>query len=165
MLFNSIEFAIFLPVVFLLYWGVFNKKSVTVRNIFLLVCSYSFYAFWNWKFLGLIFISSLTDFIVGGRIHGCGNPKKRKLLLVVSLTVSLGILCFFKYADFFIDSFAAAFTLFGAHPEVSHLNIILPVGISFYTFQTISYSMDVYRGKTEPTRDPIAFFAFISFFP
>lgn len=165
MLFNSIEFAIFLPVVFLLYWTVFNKKSVMVRNIFLLVCSYSFYAFWNWKFLGLIFISSLTDFIIGGKIFGCENQKKRKLLLAVSLFVNLGILCFFKYANFFIESFADMFTLFGAHFQAQHLSIILPVGISFYTFQTISYSIDIYRRKMEPTKDPIAFFAFISFFP
>ena len=164
MLFNSIEFAIFLPIVFLLYWFVF-KKDLKAQNFFILTASYIFYGWWDWRFLSLIFFSSIIDYIVGIKLGKTEKPGLRKLYLLTSISVNLGFLGFFKYFNFFSESFADAFTLFGTSIEPSRLNIILPVGISFYTFQTLSYSIDVYRKKLEPTKDIVAFFAFVSFFP
>ena len=164
MLFNSIEFAIFLPIVFILYWFVANK-SLKLQNILLLVSSYVFYGWWDLRFLSLIIFSSFVDYYVGLSLGKTEVPNKRKILLWTSIIVNLGFLGFFKYYNFFAESFADAFTLFGSHLETSRLNIILPVGISFYTFQTLSYSIDVYKRKLEPTNDIVAFFAFVSFFP
>ena len=164
MLFNSIEFAIFLPIVFLLYWFVF-KKDLKAQNFFILTASYIFYGWWDWRFLSLIFFSSIVDYIVGIKLGKTEKPGLRKFYLLTSISVNLGFLGFFKYFNFFSESFADAFTLFGTSIEPSRLNIILPVGISFYTFQTLSYSIDVYRKKLEPTKDVVAFFAFVSFFP
>lgn len=164
MLFNSIEFAFFLPVAFLLYWFVFNKKIKT-QNFYLLIISYVFYGWWDWRFLSLIAFSSSVDFFVAKALNRQTDLTKRKLLLSTSLIVNLGLLGFFKYYDFFVDSFVSAYTLFGQTLEVDRLNIILPVGISFYTFQTLSYSVDIYRRKLKPEHDPVAFFAFVSFFP
>jgi D-alanyl-lipoteichoic acid acyltransferase DltB (MBOAT superfamily) len=164
MLFNSIEFAIFLPVVFLLYWFVVNR-NLKVQNFLLLAASYVFYGWWDWRFLSLIIFSSLVDYIIGLQLHKTDVRKKRRLLLTISILTNLGFLGFFKYYNFFIESFVDAVTLFGYHPTPNTLNIILPVGISFYTFQTLSYTIDVYRRKMEPTRDAMAFFAFVSFFP
>ena len=163
MLFNSIDFVVFFPVVFILYW-VFSKK-LAARNIFILVTSYVFYGWWDWRFLSLIVISSFIDFYVGKKLGTEQDDKKRKYLLYLSLAVNLGFLLYFKYFNFFIDSFNSAFTLFGKELEISTLNIILPVGISFYTFQTLSYSIDVYKRKLEPTNNIISFFAFVAFFP
>ena len=167
MLFNSIDFAIFLPVVAILYWTVFNKTGVRLRNAFLLACSYFFYGMWDWRFLGLLIFSSVVDYTLGRMIAKVpdGNKSRRKALLAVSLVVNLGILGFFKYANFFIDSVAGLLTFFGAELSVTTLNIILPVGISFYTFQSLSYIIDVYRKKVEPSKDIVAFLTFISFFP
>ncbi len=167
MLFNSIDFAIFLPVVVLLYWTVFNKLSVKARNLFLLFCSYFFYGMWDWRFLCLIVLSCSVDYTLGLLIGETdeGKSARRKFLLIVSLAVNLGILGFFKYANFFIDSLIGSVKLFGADLPEWSLNIILPVGISFYTFQSLSYIIDVYNKKIEPTKDVIAFFTFISFFP
>jgi alginate O-acetyltransferase complex protein AlgI len=164
MLFNSIDFAIFLPIVFILYWFVVNK-NVKIQNFLILTASYVFYGWWNWKFLSLIFFSSIVDYSVGLGLANQNNKTKRKLLLLTSIFVNIGFLMFFKYSNFFIESFADAFTLFGKQLDAHRLNIILPVGISFYTFQTLSYSIDVYRRKLEPTKDIIAFFAFVSYFP
>ena len=164
MLFNSIDFAIFLPAVFLLYWFVFHK-NLKLQNALLVIASYVFYGWWDWRFLSLIVFSSLVDFTVGRFLSTTNDPRKRKGLLTLSILVNIGFLGFFKYFNFFAQSFADAFTLFGAHIEPSRLNIILPVGISFYTFQTLSYTIDVYRRKMEPTRDIVSFFAFVSFFP
>ena len=164
MLFNSIDFAIFLPIVFLLYWFVANK-NLKVQNFLLLVASYVFYAWWDWRFLSLIVFSSAVDYLVGIGMSKTEKHEKRKALLLLSIFVNLGFLGFFKYFNFFSESFAEAFTLLGHPFEASRLNIILPVGISFYTFQTMSYSIDVYRRKMEPTKDAIAFFSFVSFFP
>lgn len=161
MLFNSVDFAIFFPIVLLLYWFVFNR-SLKTQNLFLIVVSYIFYAFWDWRFLGLIFVSSIVDFVVGRAMYDSSN---RKFLLLISLFVNLGILGFFKYYNFFIESFIDGFSLMGKSLESSTLNIILPVGISFYTFQTLSYTIDIYRRKIEPTQDIVSFFAFVSFFP
>jgi alginate O-acetyltransferase complex protein AlgI len=164
MLFNSFEFAIFLPVVFLLYWFGTNK-NLKVQNGFLVLVSYIFYGWWDWRFLSLIAFSSLVDYQIGLRLGRAEDQRRRKILLGISLGVNLGFLGLFKYYNFFATSFAEAFTLFGQDFSVDRLNIILPVGISFYTFQTLSYSIDVYRRKLEPTRDVVAFFAFVSFFP
>ncbi len=164
MLFNSIEFVIFFPLVFIIYWFVING-NLKNQNFLLLISSYIFYGWWDWRFLSLIVFSSIIDFFVGQRLSKTDNHLWRKLLLLMSITVNLGFLGFFKYFNFFAESFSDAFTLFGSHLDVSRLNIILPVGISFYTFQTLSYSIDVYKRKVEPTKDVIAFFAFVSFFP
>ena len=164
MLFNSIDFAIFLPIVFLLYWFVF-KKDLKHQNILLVVASYVFYGWWDWRFLSLIVFSSVVDFMIGRFLSSTDDPKKRKGLLIISILVNIGFLGFFKYFNFFAESFAEAFTFLGGHFEPSRLNIILPVGISFYTFQTLSYSIDVYRRKLDSTRDVVSFFAFVSFFP
>ena len=164
MLFNSIEFAIFLPLVFGLYWLIANK-SLKLQNLLLLAASYLFYGWWDWRFLSLIAFSSLVDFFIGISLGKTNNEQKRKLLLFASIAVNLGFLGFFKYFNFFADNFASAFTLFGSSFNPARLEIILPVGISFYTFQTLSYSIDIFRKKIEPTKDIIAFFAFVSFFP
>lgn len=164
MIFNSIDFAIFLPIVFLLYWFVTNK-NLKLQNFLIVVSSYFFYGWWDWRFLSLIFFSTILDFLVGVGLSKQEDPVKRKALLWTSITVNLGLLGFFKYFNFFIDSFVTAFSFFGTEIGVSSLNIILPVGISFYTFQTLSYSIDVYKKDLEPTKDFIAFSAFVSFFP
>ena len=164
MLFNSVEFAIFLVVVFILYWYVFNKNLRT-QNLLLLAVSYFFYGWWDWRFLSLIIFSSFVDFIIGLQLGKETEDSKRKRLLAISIFVNLGFLGFFKYFNFFAESFVEAFTLLGSSFSIDRLSIILPVGISFYTFQTLSYSIDVYRKKLEPSKDIIAFFAFVSFFP
>lgn len=164
MLFNSLDFAIFLPVVFLVYWFVAGK-TIRIQNIFCVVASYIFYGWWDWRFLSLIFISTLVDFVIGRAMYSEHRFVRRRVLLGVSLLVNIGSLGFFKYYNFFIDSFVSAFTFLGYPVKVQGLNIVLPVGISFYTFQTLSYSIDVYRKKLEPTRDFVAFAAFVSFFP
>lgn len=164
MLFNSIDFAIFLPVVFVIYWFI-TGKNLKIQNLFVVAASYFFYGWWDWRFLSLIAFSSAVDYFVGLGLLKYKERNRRKLLLLTSIFVNLGFLGFFKYYNFFMDNFVQAFSLFGREISVSSLNIILPVGISFYTFQTLSYSIDVYRGKMEPTRNIIAFFAFVSFFP
>jgi len=164
MLFNSIEFAIFLPIIFILYWFV-AKKNLKIQNTLLVLASYFFYGWWDWRFLSLIIFSSLVDYLVGIGLSKSKIQKKRKLLLLTSIFVNIGFLGVFKYFNFFAESFADAFTLLGQPIEPTRLNIILPVGISFYTFQTLSYSLDVYKKKLKPTKDIIAFFAFVSFFP
>lgn len=164
MLFNSIDFAIFFPVVFLLYWLVF-KSDLRAQNIFILLVSYVFYGWWDWRFLLLIAFSSCVDFLVSRRMTSSVSERHRKHLLWLSLSLNLGLLGFFKYFNFFAHSFADAFTLFGNPIEPFTLNIILPVGISFYTFQTLSYTIDVYRKRLEPTDDLLKFLAFVSFFP
>ncbi|GAA3790059.1 MBOAT family protein [Corallibacter vietnamensis] len=164
MLFNSIDFAFFLPIVFILYWFV-AKKNLSFQNLLIVVASYIFYGWWDWKFLSLIFFSTVVDYSVGLKLKDEENPTKRKILLWVSILVNLGFLVFFKYYNFFLDNFVSAFSLFGTEIKANSLNIILPVGISFYTFQTLSYTIDIYRRKLEPTKDFIAFTAFVSFFP
>ena len=164
MLFSSIEFAVFLPLVFTLYWFVLCKNLKT-QNFFLLVASYIFYGWWDWRFLGLICISSLTDFILGLRIQQSHIKPTRKLYLIISILVNLGFLGVFKYYNFFIENLTVALESIGWQANTTSLKIILPVGISFYTFQTLSYTIDVYRNKIQPTTDIISFFAYVSFFP
>lgn len=164
MLFNSIEFLLFFPIVFVLYWKFFNS-NLRHQNFFLLVVSYFFYACWDWKFLGLIFISSLSDYFLGQKIYNTSNKKSKKAFLFLSLFINLGILCFFKYFNFFIESFGTLIENLGLQNNTRSLNLILPVGISFYTFQTLSYSIDIYFDKIKPSKNIIGFFAFVSFFP
>ncbi len=164
MFFNSIDFAIFLPIVFLLYWFVTNK-SLKLQNSLIVVASFIFYGWWDWRFLSLILFSTLVDYTVGIQLKNQEDLLKRRILLWTSIVVNLGFLGFFKYYNFFIDNFITAFSFFGAEVKANTLNIILPVGISFYTFQTLSYTIDVYKRKLEPTKDFIAFSAFVSFFP
>jgi D-alanyl-lipoteichoic acid acyltransferase DltB (MBOAT superfamily) len=164
MFFNSIDFIIFLPTVFLFYWFVTNR-NLKLQNGLIVIASYIFYGWWDWRFLFLLLFSTTTDYLVGLGLLKNKNNNKRKILLCVSIFINLAFLGFFKYYNFFIDNFIRAFTLFGMKFTGEHLNIILPVGISFYTFQTMSYSIDVYKQKTEPTKDFIAFAAFVSFFP
>lgn len=164
MIFNSIDFAIFLPVVFILYWFVTNK-NLKWQNFLIVTASYVFYGWWDWKFLSLIVFSTILDYVIGLRLRKENLEIKRKILLLTSITVNLGFLGFFKYYNFFLDNFISAFSFFGLEINPSSLNIILPVGISFYTFQTLSYSIDIYKRKLEPTTNFIAFAAFISFFP
>lgn len=166
MLFNSIEFLLFLPVVFCLYWFVTNR-NLRLQNALVILASYVFYGAWDWRFLGLIFLSSLVDFLIGRQMGALPEEaeRQRKWLLRLSLLVNLGLLGVFKYYNFFTDSLIDLLTSIGVEANFRTLHIILPVGISFYTFQTLSYTIDIYRGKIEPTQDPIAFFAFVSFFP
>lgn len=164
MLFNSLDFAVFLPVVFVLYWLIF-KRSLKFQNVLLLVVSYIFYAWWDYRFLALIAISTLVDYWVGMALGKQQNKRKRRYLLIFSFIVNLGFLGFFKYYNFFINSWVDAWQNLGIQLEINTLNIILPVGISFYTFQTLSYTIDVYRKRIEPTHQFIEFAAFVSFFP
>ncbi|WP_405571293.1 MBOAT family O-acyltransferase [Winogradskyella sp. Asnod2-B02-A] len=164
MLFNSLEFFIFLPIVFILYWFVLGKK-LKQQNLLIVFASYVFYGWWDWRFLSLIIFSSFVDYGIGVLLSKEARQQKRKILLWTSICVNIGFLGFFKYYNFFIESFVASFSFFGSELSASTLNIILPVGISFYTFQTLSYTIDVYNRKLEPTKDIVAFFAFVSFFP
>jgi len=164
-LFNSIEFLLFLPTVFVLYWFVFNK-NLKVQNSLILISSYVFYGWWNYRFLSLIFLSTIVDYTVGLNIPKQNSEKKQKLLLWCSVLFNLSVLGFFKYYNFFVDSWIDLFSSVGYEiKSVWTLNIILPVGISFYTFQTMSYTIDIYRNKLEPTKDFISFASFVSFFP
>lgn len=163
MLFNSIEFAIFLPIVFILYWFVFNRNP-RLQNLFLVVVSYIFYGWWNWKYLVLIAFTSFISYLSGILIGKYRNHKRISLAInTTNIIVNLFILGVFKYYNFFIQSFADLFL--NGQTDGLLVRVILPVGISFYTFQALSYSIDVYRGKMQPTKDIVAFFAFLSFFP
>ncbi|MDO5969486.1 MBOAT family O-acyltransferase [Flavivirga aquimarina] len=164
MLFNSFDFAIFLPIVFIGYWFLFNK-TLKIQNLFILVSSYFFYGCWDWRFLSLILFSTIVDYLIGIGLSRKENITKRKLLLWISILMNLGFLGFFKYYNFFLHNFITAFSFFGKEISANSLDIILPVGISFYTFQTLSYTIDVYKRKLEPIKDFIAFSAFVSFFP
>ena len=163
MLFNSLEFAVFVPIIFILYWSF--RSSLSVQNYILLIAGYVFYGWWDYRFLSLIFISSFIDYIISLRLSKTDVIRSRKLLLAASIVLNLGMLGFFKYFNFFTQEFSRVFTFFGVSIEGIALDIILPVGISFYTFQTMSYTIDVYRRKMEPTKDIVAFLTFVNFFP
>ena len=165
MVFNSITFLLFFIAFFILYWIINNKTTVNIRNGFTIIASYIFYGWWDWRFLSLIAFSSLVDFLIGLALNKQHEAKYRKLLLYLSVAANLGILGVFKYFNFFVSSFSAALELFSIEVHTTTLNIILPVGISFYTFQTLSYTIDIYHKKLQPTRNPISFFAFVSYFP
>ena len=164
MLFNSLTFAIFLPLVFTVYW-LLQKSSLRLQNALMLVASYVFYGWWDWRFLSLIFVSSAVDYWVGLHLDRSEEKRKRRALLGISLLMNLGALGFFKYSNFFIGSMTELLTSLGIQANPWSLKVILPVGISFYTFQTLSYTLDIYKRELKPTRDILAFFAFVSFFP
>ncbi len=161
MLFNSLDFAVFLPTVFLLIWFVTNH-NLKLQNALIVAASYVFYGWWEWRFLSLIIFSTFLDYSIGRRLKNEENQKTRKTLLWISIIVNLGFLGVFKYYNFFLENFVAAFSLFGQEIQGNSLNIILPVGISFYTFQTLSYTIDVYKRRLEPTQDFVAFYTFNS---
>ena len=168
MLFNSFEFFVFLPVFFLLYWWVFDflikeaKHQLLFQNLLVVVASYLFYGWWDWRFLVLIAFTSLCSFLSGIAIDKSSTKQLKTFWMVLNVVINLSILGVYKYYDFFVSSLASAFNI---NAETHLLHLVLPVGISFYTFQALSYSIDVYRKKLEPTRDIVSFFAFLSFFP
>jgi len=163
MLFNSTEYLIFLPIVFILYWLL--KSSYKNQNVLLLISSYIFYGWWDYRFLSLIIFSSFLDYYVGQKIEAAIRQQNKKHWLLVSLCSNLGLLAIFKYYNFFADSFASTMSTVGWEVNDLTLNIILPVGISFYTFQTLSYSIDIYRGQIKASKDIVGFFTFVSLFP
>lgn len=162
MLFNSLTFVVFLTLVFSFYWLLGKRKP---QNILLLLASYLFYGWWDWRFCGLMLASSLIDYAAGAFVYRCEKPVWRKAWLALSLLMNLTLLGFFKYFNFFASSFAEAVGSLGWNPGHLTLNIILPVGISFYTFQTMSYAIDIYRRQLEPSKSLIDYLAFVSFFP
>ncbi|MBX2972199.1 MAG: MBOAT family protein [Flavobacteriales bacterium] len=164
MLFNSIEFALFFPLVFVLYWFV-TQRWLRVQNAMLLVASYFFYGCWDWRFLFLLAFSTFLDYYTGIRIHDASSPRWKRIWLVISVTVNLGFLGFFKYYNFFAESFAELTRTFGLETHPLILSVVLPVGISFYTFHGLSYVFDIYYRRIEPHRDPVNYALFVSFFP
>jgi alginate O-acetyltransferase complex protein AlgI len=162
MLFNSVDFAFFLPLVFFGYWFVF--KNLRSQNLFLLAASYFFYSFWDWRFLFLLLFSTLLDYITGNKIYSA-NGNSKKVWLTISIVCNLGFLFFFKYYNFFAESFRDAFSVFGYRPSLATLNIILPVGISFYTFHGLSYVIDIYKNRIKPEGHFVDYALFVSYFP
>lgn len=163
MLFNSLEFAVFLPIVFGLYWSI-PQHLLVQRNLVLLISSYVFYAWWNWKLLPLIIGLSVFNFFVGTGLRWL-EPRLRKPLLIAAIAADIGLLGVFKYYNFFVDNINGAFSLLGVDLEFRGLDLILPVGISFHTFQCIGYTIDVYKGRQEPSRNLLQFMTFVTFFP
>ena len=163
MLFNSLIFLIFLPIVFFGYWFVF--KNLRVQNFFIVIASYFFYGWWDWRFLILILLTTFTCFTSGILLSRQRSAAARRWICGINIGFNLGLLCFFKYFNFFSENLRILFTQFGYQLDWFTLDVLLPVGISFYTFQAISYPIDVYRGQVKPTKDFIAFTGFISFFP
>ena len=164
MLFNSFEFLVYLPIVFLLYWFVF--KQLRYQNLFIIAASYLFYGWWDWRFLLLIALTTFCSYASGILLEKYESNRRRQIFIsAFNITLNLLILCVFKYYNFFGENFVALFNAFGVQLDWVTLDILLPVGISFYTFQALSYTIDVYQHKIRPTHDIVAFFAFISFFP
>ncbi|MEC4004398.1 MBOAT family O-acyltransferase [Flavobacterium sp. SUN052] len=164
MLFNSISFLIFLPIIFSIYWIV-NKRELQFQNILLLMSSYFFYAFWNWHFLFLLIFSTALDYFSGIEMHKSKNKIKKKIWFWTSISINLGFLGIFKYYNFFADSFSNALEKVGFHVSFYTLKVILPVGISFYTFHGLSYVIDIYKNRIEPERNIITYSLFVSYFP
>ncbi len=163
MLFNSFGFALFLPVVFILYWFV-NNKSLQLQNLLLLVASYFFYACWDWRFLFLLVFSTFLDYYTGIQIANSNNQRIKKGWFWLSITVNLGFLAVFKYYNFFAESFATAISNFGLQVDPWTLKVILPVGISFYTFHGLSYIIDIYKDRIKAEKNFIDYGVFVSFF-
>ncbi len=161
MLFNSLSFFVFLGIV----WTLYLLLPHRAQNRWLLAASYFFYGAWDWRFLGLILASTAIDYVIGLALARSADPHRRKLLVTTSIVANLALLGAFKYAGFFAESLAQLFALFGVEAHPFTLSVILPVGISFYTFQTLSYTIDIYRGRMQPTRDFLDFALFVAFFP
>lgn len=164
MLFNSLDFALFLPVVFILYWFA-GKGNLKLQNVILLVSSYFFYGCWDWRFLFLLIFSTLLDYYSGLKIANANTKKRKQFWLWLSIGINLGFLGVFKYYNFFIDSFASAFSIAGYDLGLSALNVVLPVGISFYTFHGLSYVIDIYKDRIPPEKNFVVYSVFVSFFP
>ncbi|MDB5123347.1 MAG: hypothetical protein JWP94_1476 [Mucilaginibacter sp.] len=164
MLFNSIDFFIFLPVVFILYWLVANKNLI-FQNLLLLAASYFFYACWDWRFVFLLIFSTCLDFYSGIKISKASNITSKRFWFWLSVSVNLGFLCLFKYYNFFASSFIQFIAHFGLRIDPFTINVILPVGISFYTFHGLSYIIDIYKGAIKPERNFVNYSVFVSFFP
>jgi D-alanyl-lipoteichoic acid acyltransferase DltB (MBOAT superfamily) len=164
MLFTSADYVFFLPIVLLVYL-LLRRCGLWTQNLWLLAASYVFYGWWDWRFLGLLFITTLNDYVVGLGLGRTERPSRRRVLILLSIGVNLGVLGFFKYYNFFVSSLIDAFAGIGVHLEAPALKVILPVGISFYTFQALTYTIAVYRRQMQPTRNAIAFFAYVAFFP
>ena len=164
MLFNSFSFAIFLPVVFFLYWFV-TKKNLKLQNYLLLVSSYYFYACWDWRFLFLLIFSTLLDYYTGIKMENSSTKKEKTFWFWLSISINIGFLGVFKYFNFFADSFADMLSVFGMQVNPWSLNVILPVGISFYTFHGLSYVIDIYKSRIKAERNFIEYSVFVSFFP
>ena len=165
MVFNTSTFIVFFIIFYLSFWTINNKFNYNLRNTFTIAASYVFYGWWDWRFLSLIIISSLSDYLIGKQIYSSNNKKNKKRLLLLSVGINLGILGFFKYFNFFISGLEDILSISGISFKTNTLNIILPVGISFYTFQTMSYTIDIYKNRLKPNENIISFFAFVSFFP
>ncbi len=164
MLFNSLEFLVFLPIVFLLYWFVFRTRKW--QNLLVVVASYTFYGWWDWRFLFLIALTSICSFASGWLIeHYEGHRQRQRWVSAANIVLNLGILGVFKYYNFFVENLDALLRSLGWQLDCVTINILLPVGISFYTFQALSYTIDVYQKKLPATHDVVEFFAYISFFP
>lgn len=165
MVFNSIVFVVFFILFFFIYWFINNRFSLNSVNLFILAASYFFYGWWDWRFLGLIAFTSALDFYVGQWLFKSKDERLRKGVLIISICINLGILGFFKYFNFFAHSLTLLLERFSVHPGFVTLNIVLPVGVSFYTFQSMSYAIDIYRRRLEPRGNMLSFFSFVAFFP
>ncbi|TSA49777.1 MAG: MBOAT family protein, partial [Sphingobacteriales bacterium] len=165
MVFNSIVFVSFFFLFFSIYWFLCKWFSIKIRNGFILISSYIFYGWWDWRFLSLILFSTTVDYFIALKIEESMETKKKKQILLFSFIVNLSLLGFFTYFNFFSESLVAFMKEFSVHVDIHTLSIILPVGISFYTFQSLSYTIDVYRKDLKPTKDFIAFASYVSFFP
>lgn len=164
MLFNSLGFAVFLPVVFALYW-IFQRRDLKVQNILLLAASYYFYACWDWRFLFLLMFSTLLDFYTGIRMKDASNNHNKKIWFWASIIINLGFLGVFKYYNFFAENLQLSLQSIGWRVDFWTLQVILPVGISFYTFHGLSYVVDIYYNRIEPSRNFVNYSVFVSFFP
>lgn len=163
MIFNSWVFLAFFSIVYTLY--LLTRRHLRLQNLVLLVASYVFYGFWDWRFLSLLFASTVIDFFAGRAMAASQDERRRRLFLAVSMSANLGMLGFFKYFNFFAESTTALLNALGMQADFITLNILLPAGISFYTFQTMSYGIDIYRRKLQPTQRFLDFMLFVSFFP
>lgn len=164
MTFQSLEYLLFLPMVFMLYW-ILCRKNKVMQNGLIVVASLLFYGWWDWQFLGLLLITALSTFLAGWWMNRVDDNRKRKWILSGAIILNVGILFFFKYYNFFVQSLVDVLSVAGLQVGVSTLHILLPVGISFYTFTALSYSIDVYQRKVEATNDMLAYMAYVMFFP
>ena len=164
MTFQSLEYLLFLPIVVVLYWTLCRSRKI-LQNGLIVVASLVFYGWWDWRFIGLLLITALSTFFAGYSLGKTSNMKKRKWILLRTIVLNVGILFFFKYYNFFVQVYVDAFSLMRLNVGVSTLQILLPVGISFYTFTALSYSIDVYQRKIEPTHDVMAYLSYVMFFP
>jgi len=163
MIFNSAAFLFFFATFLPVYWAI--HRNIVARNLWTLAASYFFYGSWDWRFLFLLMFSTAVDFSVGLAIHRTTEPRKRKRLLAISVITNIGILGTFKYFGFFVDSFIDLLALLGIEGQRPTLNIILPVGLSFYTFQSLSYAIEIYRGNLKPTSSLLNLATYVAFFP